>query len=185
MGSTRIDLYSYIPASKIKNLNLDDGLDHLRYLEIIDLKNLGTVIFHERMIPYASFVWLDLRFRFSIYRNYQIPLASSCKPSSLRVEECSELKKYDSYRFVVFSEPVAIFTKARFSRNFGGEVVNLEGLQLCRQLKHLTMANLPAERILGLEKVKSLGSVELSECLDYLEEAPEVCSQTIMFLEDE
>ncbi|KAG0568842.1 hypothetical protein KC19_6G048600 [Ceratodon purpureus] len=186
-------------CSHVRELNLD-GLDRLRHLELIELKNLEQLLL-SRENDSLRFVWLsglDSLKQLPDFRSscifLQAIVVTRCfnLTAPLRVEGCSELKTVCTDLHLPplldgFSTPLRSLRRLELS-NFGngrgdGDVLNLEGLELCSQLKHLTLANLPVKRILGLARVTSLGSVKLSLC-PALEEAPEVCSKTNIFLED-
>ena len=182
----------------VRELDLN-GLDRLRHLELIELKYLERLTLSPENDS-LRFVWLS-----GLDSLKQLPdFRSSCiflqaiaitrclnLTAPLRVEGCSELKTLCTDLHLSplvhgLTSPLRSLRRLELSNFCGGgsDVLNLGGLELCSQLKHLTLANLPAKRVLGLGQVSSLRSVKFSMCPS-LEEAPEVCPQANMFLEDE
>lgn len=181
----------------VRELNLE-GLDRLRHLELIELKNLETLTLSREndSLRFVRFSGLDSLKTLPDFRSscifLQAVVITRCLNLNrpLRMEGCSELKTLCIDLRLCPHINIDIATSLRSLRrlcltNLGGgegDVLNLEGLGLCSQLNHLTLANLPAKRIVGLAQVTSLRSVSFHHCT-CLEHAPEINARTNVFME--
>lgn len=181
----------------VRELNLD-GLDRLRHLELIDLKNLMTLTLSREndSIRFVRFSGLDSLTTLPDFRSsctfLQAIVITRClnlTTRPLRLDGCSELKTlFTDMRLCPrigtdFATSLLSLHRLCLSNLGGGEgdVLNLEGLGLCSQLKHLTLANLPSKRVLGLAQVTNLRSIDFRDC-PYLEEAPEINAAVHVFM---
>ncbi|KAG0622823.1 hypothetical protein M758_3G126300 [Ceratodon purpureus] len=180
-------------CTHVRELNLD-GLDRLRHLELVELKNLETLTLPSESdsLRFVVFSGLESLKRLPDFGSFcaflrviSIRNCSNLK-EPLRIEGCSKLRTLETD--VRLCPQISMSLAASLSSlrylwilndhggrgGWEGDELNLGGLGLCSQLQAITLANLPVKRVLGLAQVTRSIPVGIlfSEC-PYLAEVPD------------
>ncbi|KAG0562315.1 hypothetical protein KC19_9G136400 [Ceratodon purpureus] len=159
-------------CTHVRELNLS-GLDRLRHLELVELKNLETLTLPSESdsLRFVVFSGLESLKRLPDFGSFcaflrviSIRNCSNLK-EPLRIEGCSKLGTLETDVRLCPQISMSLATSLRSLRylwilnDYGGrggwegDELNLEDLGLCSQLQAITLANLPVKRVLGLAQV--------------------------------
>ncbi|KAG0627336.1 hypothetical protein M758_2G192700 [Ceratodon purpureus] len=180
-------------CTHVRELNLD-GLDRLRHLELVELKNLErlTLPSESDSLRFVVFSGLESLKRLPDFGSFcaflrviSIRKCSNLK-EPLRIEGCSKLGTLETDVRLCPQISMSLATSLSSLRylwilnDYGGrggwegDELNLESLGLCSELQAITLANLPVKRVLGLAQVTRSIPVGIlfSEC-PYVAEVPD------------